>query len=130
MIRKVLLADDEESVLALVEATLGNDGSIEIYSARDGEQALEIARQITPDVMFLDVMMPKVNGFEVCRALKSDAATRGIKVVMLTGLSQDFGRQKVLAEVGADDYIAKPFSPLELFRKFEAMVGAMGYRAI
>ena len=128
--RKVLLADDEEGVLALVEATLGNDGTVEIYSASDGQQALNIARQIRPDVIFLDVMMPKVNGFEVCRALKSDAATRGIKVVMLTGLSQDFDRQKALVEVGADDYITKPFSPLDLFRKFEDMVAALGHRAI
>ena len=65
MIRKVLLADDEEGVLALVEATLKNDGTIEIYSASDGEQALEITRQIKPDVIFLDVKMPKLDGFEV-----------------------------------------------------------------
>ena len=130
MNRKVLLADDEEGVLALVEATLGNDGTVEIYSASDGQRALDMARQIRPDVMFLDVMMPKLNGFEVCRALKRDAATRGIKVVMLTGLSQDFNRQKPLVEAGADDYITKPFSPLDLFRKFEEMVGALGYRAI
>ena len=129
MIRKVLLADDEEGVLALVEATLGNDGTVEIYSASDGEQALNIARRIRPDVIFLDVMMPKLNGFEVCDALKRDAATRGIKVVMLTGRSQDFDRQEALV-VGADDYITKPFSPLDLLRKFEDLIGAMGYPAI
>ena len=130
MIRKVLLADDEEAVLALVEATLGNDGTVEIYSARDGDEALDIARQVKPDVIFLDVMMPKRNGFEVCRTLKRDPITRGIKVVMLTGLSQEFDRHKALVEVEADDYITKPFSPIELFRKFEDMVGSVGYRAI
>ena len=123
MRKKVLLADDEDRVLALVEATLGNDGTVQIYSARDGEQALEIARQIKPDVMFLDVMMPKLNGYQVCRALKRDPATRGTKVVMLTGLSQDFDRKKALGEMGADDFITKPFSPVELFQKFEDMVG-------
>ena len=84
MIMKVLLADDEVEVRALVEATLANDGTIEIYTAEDGQPALEIAREVRPDVIFLDVMMPKLNGFGVCQALKSDPATRDIKIVMLT----------------------------------------------
>ena len=84
MIMKVLLADDEVEVRALVEATLANDGTIEIYTAEDGQPALEIAREVMPDVIFLDVMMPKLNGFGVCQALKSDPATRDIKIVMLT----------------------------------------------
>ncbi len=78
MIRKVLLADDEEGVRELVEATLANDGTIEFYTAEDGQRALDIAREVRPDVIFLDVMMPKLNGFEVCQALKSDPATREI----------------------------------------------------
>ncbi len=89
MIMKVLMADDEVEVRALVEATLANDGTIEIYTAADGQPALEIARDIRPDLFFLDVMMPKMNGFEVCQALKSDPATRDIKIVMLTGLAQN-----------------------------------------
>ncbi len=92
MIRKVLIADDEEGVRALVEATLSNDGSIEFYAAEDGQRALDVAREVMPDVIFLDVMMPKLNGFEVCQALKSDPATRDIKIVMLTGLAQNPGR--------------------------------------
>ena len=129
MIRKVLIADDEEGVRALVEATLANDGTIEFYSAEDGQRALEIAREVRPDVIFLDVMMPKVNGFEVCLALKSDPATRDIKVVMLTGLAQSPDGHMALGEDQADDYLLKPFSPVELLRKFEDMVGAMGYPA-
>ena len=127
MIRKVLLADDEEGVRALVEATLANDGTIEFYTAEDGQRALDVAREIRPDVIFLDVMMPKLNGFEVCQALKSDPATRDIKIVMLTGLAQNPDGHMAVGEDHADDYLLKPFSPVELFRKFEEMVGAMGY---
>ena len=129
MIRKVLIADDEEGVRALVEATLANDGTIEFYSAEDGQRALEVAREVRPDVIFLDVMMPKLNGFEVCLAPKTDPATRGIKLVMLTGLAQSPDGHMALGEDQADDYLLKPFSPVELFRKFEDMVGAMGYPA-
>jgi CheY-like chemotaxis protein len=124
MIRKVLIADDEEGVRALVEATLANDGTIKMYTAEDGQQALDIARDVGPDVIFLDVMMPKLNGFEVCLALKSDPATRDIKVVMLTGLAQNPDGHMAVGEDQADDYLLKPFSPVELFRKFEDMVGA------
>ena len=127
MIRKVLIADDEEGVRALVEATLANDGTIKIFTAEDGQQALDIAREVRPDVIFLDVMMPKLNGFEVCQALKSDPATRDIKIVMLTGLAQSQNGHMAVGEDRADDYLLKPFSPVELFRKFEEMVGAMGY---
>ena len=133
VIRKVLLADDDERVLALVEATLTTDRIVEIYSARDGEQAIQIARQVEPDVIFLDVMMPKKNGYEVCRELKRDPATADIAVVMLTGASQQYGRGKTLLEIGvagdylrrlfheigADDYIAKPFSRAELLHVFD-----------
>ena len=129
MIRKVLIADDEEGVRALVEATLANDGTIEFYAAEDGQRALDIARDVRPDVIFLDVMMPKLNGFEVCQALKSDPATRDIKIVMLTGLAQSPHGDMAVGEDQADDYLLKPFSPVELFRKFEDMVGATGYPA-
>ena len=129
MIRKVLIADDEEGVRALVEATLANDGTIKIYTAEDGQQALDIARDVRPDVIFLDVMMPRLNGFEVCQVLKSDPATRDIKIVMLTGLAQNPDGHMAVGEDQADDYLLKPFSPVELFRKFEDMVGAMSHRA-
>ncbi len=129
MIRKVLLADDEEGIRELVEATLANDGTIEFYTAEDGQRAVDVAREIRPDVIFLDVMMPKLNGFEVCQALKSDRATRDIKIVMLTGLTQNPDGHMAVGEDQADDYLLKPFSPVELLRKFEDMVETMGYPA-
>ncbi len=121
MKRKVLLADDEEMVRALVEATFANDGSVEIRTACDGDEALSVARQWRPDLVFLDVMMPGLDGWEVCQALKEDLLTRNARVVMLTGLSDEFDREKARA-VGADDYITKPFSPVDLFRKFEDLL--------
>jgi len=126
MIMKVLMADDEVEVRALVEATLANDRNIEIYTAAEGQPALEIAREVRPDLIFLDVMMPKMNGFEVCQALKSDPATRDIKIVMLTGLAQSPHGHMAVGEDQADDYLLKPFSPVELFRKFEEMAGPSG----
>lgn len=122
MNRKVLIADDEDGVLALVEATLGNDGAVEIYTAKDGVEALEIARRVKPNVMFLDVLMPKKSGFEVCQELKGNPLTASIKVVMLTGVVPDRDGHKAIGEAEADDYITKPFSPLSLLRKFEEMM--------
>ncbi len=121
------MVDDEDEVRALMEATLANDGTIEIYTAEDGQPALDIAREVMPDVIFLDVMMPKLNGFEVCQALKNDPATRDIKIVLLTGVAQNPDGHMAVGEDQADDYLLKPISPLELFRKFEAMVGTISY---
>ena len=126
MIRKVLLADDEKATLMAVEATIGNDGAVEIRMANDGDEAIEVARQWKPDLMFLDVNMPKRNGFEVCRNLKDDASTSSIKIVILTGLASNSSRVKALHEAGADDFITKPFGALELFRKFEEWQGQWG----
>lgn len=122
MKRKVLVADDDERVLALVEATLGNDGTIEVFCAEDGEEALKVARREKPDVIVLDVMMPKRTGYEVSRNLKRDPATAGIKIIVLTGLDQEWDRQKTLWEIRADDYIAKPFSDVALFQKVHEML--------
>lgn len=119
MKRKVLLVDDEKEILELLEATLRNDGTVEVFVARDGEEGLRLAQELKPDLVFLDVLMPKRNGYEVCQALKKDPATASVKVVILTGLSQEFDREKALIEVGADGYFAKPFSPIALLEKAE-----------
>ncbi len=119
---KILLADDEEVVLTLMSATLGNDARYTLLKARDGEEALELARNELPDLIFLDVMMPKVDGYAVCQALKESPNTRHIKVVMLTAMNQDANRQRA-TEVGADDYFTKPFSPTSLLEKVSAILG-------
>ena len=113
--KTVLIADDEEVVRALVAATIDGD-RYTVLLAKDGEEALQMARNKMPDLLFLDIMMPKKNGYDVCHELKDDPATRHIKVVMLTALAQDADRKKALF-AGADDYFTKPFSPTALLQK-------------
>ena len=122
MRRKVLLADDEEAVLALVEATLDGDGRYRIILASNGEEAVRVAVREQPDLLFLDVLMPGMDGYEVCRLLKGKTVTAQIKVIMLTALAQDFERRKAM-EAGADDYFTKPFSPTALLKKVDDVLG-------
>lgn len=121
--RKLLIADDEDGVRSLVRMTLEAD-AYEILEARNGDEALEVAREHRPDLMFLDVMMPGSSGVEVCRALKSDAETADITIIMLTAQSLEQDREEGLA-AGADDYFTKPFSPVSLLTKVEQVFGAL-----
>ena len=121
---KVLIADDDAAVRAVVRATLVED-AYEIVEAADGEDALERAREHLPDLMLLDVMMPRRSGIDVCRALKSDPRTAGIIVVMLTGRSLEEERAAGL-DLGADDYFTKPFSPVALLRRVEDVLHGSG----
>ncbi|MBI4201884.1 MAG: response regulator [Chloroflexi bacterium] len=119
--KKVLLADDEDGVLALVAATLANDERYILLTARDGEEALAIARREIPDLVFLDIIMPKLDGYQVCRALKLSPTTGHIRVVMLTAMAQDVNRERAQS-AGADDYFTKPFSPTALLEKVNDML--------
>ncbi|MBI4338180.1 MAG: response regulator [Chloroflexi bacterium] len=121
MAKTVMVADDEERLLELVVATLEGDERYRVLQASDGEQALAIARQEHPDLVFLDVMMPKLNGYEVCRALKEDPTTAHARVVMLTALGQEKDR-RLAREAGADDYFTKPFSPMALLMKVDQIL--------
>ena len=121
--RKLLIADDEEGVRSLVRMTLEAD-AYEILEARDGDEALAIAREHQPELVFLDVMMPGSSGVEVCRALKSDTETSGMTIIMLTAQAQERDREDGLA-AGADDYFTKPFSPVTLLTKVEQVFGAL-----
>ena len=125
MRRKVLIAEDPDLVAAMIEATLVHDGVTETLIARDGEEALQVARQEAPDLVFLDMLMPKVNGYEVCQELKRDPATAGIKVVVFC-MPEEFPHLMTLPDVWADDYVAKPFSGsmLRLFDGFSPPVPA------
>jgi CheY-like chemotaxis protein len=116
---KLLIADDEQAVHALVHVTLEGD-DYEILEAADGLEALEVARDESPSLVLLDIMMPRLDGLEVCRQLKSDPDTRDIVVVMLTAQAQaqDRDRDQGLA-AGADDYFTKSFSPLALLNMVE-----------
>jgi len=118
--KKVLVADDEPSIRSLVRMTLESD-DYEILQASDGEEALSVAREERPELMFLDVMMPKMTGFEVCRRLKDDPSTASIHCVMLTARTQTSDEAEGIA-AGADDYFTKPFSPLALLRKVDEVL--------
>jgi DNA-binding response OmpR family regulator len=108
----VLLVEDEEHIRLVVEYNLKREG-FEVYSAEDGQAALEIARKIIPDIILLDWMLPGMNGLEVLTELKHDERTKHIPVFMLTakGMASDVTRA---LEMGADDYITKPFNPRQL----------------
>ena len=118
--RKVLLADDDPGLRRLIGTTLGSD-DFDLLQARDGEEALEVAREHQPELVLLDVNMPRRNGFEVCRMLKEDPSTAHIKVVMLTARGNDSDKAQGRA-AGADDYFIKPFSPVQLLDKVYSLL--------
>ena len=91
-------------------------------TALDGEQALEKARAEHPDLIVLDIMMPKLDGYETCKMLKADASTKDIPVILLSAKGRNVD-QKIGFEVGADDYITKPFSPRKLVERINAILG-------
>jgi DNA-binding response OmpR family regulator len=109
----ILVVDDEPPILELVRFTL-EDEQIRVLEADDGVKALEAARAARPDLILLDVQMPRLDGLEVCRQLRADASLSGTRIVMLTAAGQDADRARGLA-AGADEYLTKPFSPLALF---------------
>jgi DNA-binding response OmpR family regulator len=112
MAQKILVVDDEPDAVDLVQFNLTNAG-YEVLSAADGPEALEKARAFCPDLILLDVMLPEIDGLEVCKLLRRDPATSGIPVIMLTAKAAEIDRVLGL-ELGADDYVTKPYSPREL----------------
>ena len=120
MKRTVLLADDDAGLRRLIGTTLGTR-DFDLLQAVDGEQALQIAREQHPALVLLDVNMPKLDGFEVCRHLKSEPETSSIKMVMLTARANEVDRARG-REVGAEEYFIKPFSPVQLLNKVYALL--------
>jgi DNA-binding response OmpR family regulator len=117
----VLAADDDEDILELVAFRLERSGYT-VLQARDGEQALELARAERPDLAVLDVMMPKMDGFELTRRLRAEEATSRMPIILLTARAQDADVDRGF-ESGADDYLRKPFSPQELSTRVQAILG-------
>jgi DNA-binding response OmpR family regulator len=111
----VLIVDDEQHIRLLIEQTLEEleDEGVQLLTAGDGEEALSVVDSHRPELVFLDVMMPKRNGFEVCRAIKQDRGLAGTYVVLLTAKGQAYDRQQG-EEAGADLYMTKPFDPDDL----------------
>jgi phosphate regulon transcriptional regulator PhoB len=116
----ILVVDDEEDLIELVRYNLEQEG-FQVRSASDGESGLAIARQELPDLVLIDLMLPGMDGLELCRSLRSDNRTAAIPVIMLTAKSAESDRIVGL-ELGADDYVVKPFSPRELAARVKAVL--------
>lgn len=124
MAQKILIVDDEPHIRLLLEQTLEEleDEGVELLTASNGEEALAIIQEEKPELVFLDVMMPKMNGYDVCKAVKNDAELQDIYIVMLTAKGQEIDRQKGDV-VGANVYMTKPFDPDEILEKSQAVLG-------
>ena len=112
---KILIVDDEPFIRLLLEQVLEEleDEGVELVSTDNGETALDIIRSETPELVFLDVMMPKMNGFDVCHKVKNELGISNVYIVLLTAKGQEFDNQKG-ANAGADIYMTKPFNPDEI----------------
>ncbi len=117
--RKVLIADDEPDILEILKFNLDNEG-YEVITAKDGDEALEKARQTKPDLIVLDVMMPKKTGVEVCELLRAQPAFNETLIIFLTAVNDEGTHIKGL-ETGADDYISKPISPKVFLSRVNAL---------
>jgi two-component system, OmpR family, alkaline phosphatase synthesis response regulator PhoP len=120
MSNKILIADDEQNIVISLEFLMKREG-FQVSVANDGEEALARIRADPPDLVLLDVMMPRKTGFEVCQEVKSDPALRGVKILMLTAKGRDTEVARGLA-MGADAYMTKPFSTRELVAKVKGLL--------
>lgn len=124
MEQKLLIVDDEAHIRMLLEQTLEEleDDGVSFFSAQNGEEAFEIIQSENPQLVFLDVMMPKMNGMEVCRKVKKELGLNNVFIVLLTAKGQELDRQKG-QEVGADVYMTKPFDPEAILKKARQVLG-------
>jgi DNA-binding response OmpR family regulator len=120
-IKKILIVEDEKDILDLIFSVFDDLKDYRILNARDGEEALRLARMDNPDIILLDIEIPKLNGYEVCKSVKSDPTMSDTKVLMLSGMTRNSDQQKA-KEAGADGYITKPFSSIELLEKVEGLL--------
>lgn len=117
---KILIADDEQNIVISLEFLMKREG-FDVSIAVDGEEAVDKIRSEMPDLVLLDVMMPKKSGFEVCQEIKSDPALKAVRILMLTAKGRDTEVAKGLA-LGADAYMTKPFSTKELVERVRSML--------
>ncbi len=124
MPKKILIVDDEVHIKMLLEQTLEeleDDFEVELFTASDGEEGLDFIRSEKPDLVFLDIMMPKMNGYEVCRTVMEDDELKHIKIILLTAKGQEVDRKQGL-ELGAKMYMTKPFDPDEILKVSKEML--------
>jgi DNA-binding response OmpR family regulator len=120
--KRILIVEDEPNIVISLEFLMKREG-FEVDVATDGEAALKAASDRTPDLVLLDIMLPKMNGFEVCQKLRADSRWRGVKIVMLTAKGREAEIAKGLA-LGADLYVTKPFSTKELVAQVKQLLGS------
>jgi len=120
MKEKILIVEDEKDIVKMIDYNLKKEGFRTVH-ASDGEDAIDLAHREHPDLILLDLMLPGVDGLEVCRTLKKENKTAGIPIIMLTAKAQETDKVVGL-ELGADDYVTKPFSPRELIARIKAVL--------
>lgn len=118
---KILVADDEPNIVLSLEFLMQQAG-FEVRTVGDGDAALAAMEREAPDLVLLDVMMPKMDGYEVCQTIRQNPAWKNVRIVMLTAKGRDVEREKGLA-MGADDYVTKPFATQELVAKVNEILG-------
>ncbi len=118
---KILVCDDEASILSILDFSLTTEG-YQVVTARDGDEALALAALEDPDLIVLDVMMPRRSGIEVCRQLKSQRETAHIPIILLTAKGRREDREAG-QQAGADSYVTKPFSPQRLLERVQSLLG-------
>lgn len=123
MNQKLLIVDDEAHIRMLIEQTLEDleDEGVELLFAENGEEALQTIQDERPNLVFLDVMMPKMNGMEVCYKVKKELQIEDVYIILLTAKGQEVDRQKGL-DMGADRYMTKPFDPDEMLKVAESIL--------
>jgi two-component system alkaline phosphatase synthesis response regulator PhoP len=117
----ILVVDDEPYILRSLSFVFKTEG-YEVEVASDGEEGMKKARELKPRIIFLDLMMPKLNGFNACRTIKSDETLKDSYVIILTGKGQEVDKQRGYRE-GADEFVTKPFSPKEMVAKVRTILG-------
>jgi len=124
MDKKILIVDDEAHIRMLIEQTLEEleDDGVELLTATNGEDALEMIKAEMPDLVFLDVMMPKLSGFDVCQTVKSELEMKDVYIIMITAKGQEYDKHRG-KEVGANLYMTKPFDPDALLDKAKEVLG-------
>jgi DNA-binding response OmpR family regulator len=122
MAQKILVVDDEQDVVKILKVRLEAAGYA-VIAAYDGQEGLDMAHNEKPDLIVLDLMLPKLNGYQVCRMLKFDSAYQAVPIIMLTARASEED-QKLSQEAGADAYMTKPFEPEQLLAKIRELLGA------
>jgi CheY-like chemotaxis protein len=118
---RILVVEDEEEIIDLLYAILDDLTDCEVLVVRDGEEALRVIQGDKPDIVLLDIQIPKLNGYELCKVIKTDPNKANMKIVMLSGMTQICDKSKA-QEVGADDFITKPFTSETLIEKIEELL--------